>query len=653
MATGNKKISMKERTFDSRADTLDFRDKMYEPTLVEVPTQIPLEQYQKAKVPILDQGREGACTGFGLTTVAHYLLRTRHVVKDVNAVSPRMFYEMAKRYDEWEGDDYSGSSARGGMKGWHKHGVCSSKLWAYKAGKNAPRLTNNRAQDAAKRPLGAYFRVNHKDLVAMHSAIAEVGVLYATASVHAGWDKVDGTGLIPFEEGNEGGHAFAIVAFDERGFWIQNSWSATWGNGGFGLISYDDWLANGTDVWVARLGAPVSLRTAKTATSSQSLAGAQGVVHSYNELRPHVISLGNDGRLKESGTYGTSATDVKEIFIHDFPRLTEKWTTKRILLYAHGGLVSEATALDRLAQLRTHLLDAEIYPLSFLWHADLWSTLTDILQDAGRSRRPEGFLDAAKDFLLDRLDDTLEPVARTIGGKALWDEMRENALRATTEESGGARFTLSLLKDLAAANPGLEVHIAGHSAGCIFHGPLVHRLTNDLGLKVASCTLWAPACTIDLFKQNYLPAVNSRAIERFALFTLKEGVEQDDSCNLGKVPLYFKSLLYLVSNALEQRRRTPLLGMEESVKDDSDLKQLFKSGKADWVKANNEEQSGSKGASTARHHGDFDDDIPTLRATLARILNKDAVKVDLKFSRSAAGLKDMRQSLMTPNDSQR
>ena len=28
-----------------------------------------------------------------------------------------MLYEMAKKYDEWEGEDYVGSSARGAIKG--------------------------------------------------------------------------------------------------------------------------------------------------------------------------------------------------------------------------------------------------------------------------------------------------------------------------------------------------------------------------------------------------------------------------------------------------------------------------------------------------------------------------------------------------------
>ena len=183
------------RTLDARPDTLDFRDKMFEPTLIEVPIRRPLSDYRSAKVPILDQGREGACTGFGLATVIHYLLRTRQVVPDPVAVSPRMLYDMARRYDEWPGEAYEGSSARGAMKGWHKHGVCSSQHWEY-SGKQDARRFAERFKDALRRPLGAYFRVNHKDIVAMHSAIAEVGVLYATAQVHEGWNNVDAKGQI-------------------------------------------------------------------------------------------------------------------------------------------------------------------------------------------------------------------------------------------------------------------------------------------------------------------------------------------------------------------------------------------------------------------------------------------------------------------------
>src|SRR4051812_27736248 len=57
------------RTLDARPDTADFRDRMYEATLVEVPPRIELETYMNKGVPILNQGKEGACTGFGLATV--------------------------------------------------------------------------------------------------------------------------------------------------------------------------------------------------------------------------------------------------------------------------------------------------------------------------------------------------------------------------------------------------------------------------------------------------------------------------------------------------------------------------------------------------------------------------------------------------------
>ena len=44
------------RTFDARPDTLDFRDRMFVATLVEVPVERPLALYKRTRVPILDQG---------------------------------------------------------------------------------------------------------------------------------------------------------------------------------------------------------------------------------------------------------------------------------------------------------------------------------------------------------------------------------------------------------------------------------------------------------------------------------------------------------------------------------------------------------------------------------------------------------------------
>ena len=153
MARTRAKVKITERTLNVRPDTLDFRDKMYVPSLIEVPVRIPLSRYKVYRIPILDQGTEGACTGFGLATVANYLLTRRKVVPDRTPVSPRMLYELARRHDEWPGENYSGSSARGAMKAWHKHGVCSEDKWPYVASNaNQGGLTDARTADAMRRP---------------------------------------------------------------------------------------------------------------------------------------------------------------------------------------------------------------------------------------------------------------------------------------------------------------------------------------------------------------------------------------------------------------------------------------------------------------------------------------------------------------------
>ena len=130
-------------------------------------------------------------------------------------------------------------------------------------------------------------------------------------------------------------------------------------------------------------------------------------------------------------------------------------------------------------------------------------------------------LDESKDFLLDRLDDVLEPLARKLTGKLQWDEMKENALRATTSARGGARHVAALVRDLV-EKTGISVHVVGHSAGSILLAPLVQLLTHageiprgplageqGLGMTIDTCTLWAPACTVACFDLHYRPSIEA------------------------------------------------------------------------------------------------------------------------------------------------
>jgi len=628
------------RTFDAMPDTLDFRDVMYVPALMEVPAASDIKAFRKLGLPVLDQGAEGACTGYGLATVANYLLGGRGKRLPADEVSAWMLYTMAKRYDEWPGEDYSGSSARGAVKGWHKHGVCAKRIWE-DAGA-ATDINDVIAADAIDRPLGAYFRVNHKDLVGMHAALTEVGVLYATSQVHAGWSNVKpGDEDIQYSDELIGGHAFAIVGYDRKGFWIQNSWGPDWGSGGLIRLSYSDWLINGSDVWVTSLGAPIELdrEIASAAMRSGAPKSYEGYV--YAALRPHIITSKNDGELDSKGAFGLTPEGLRNIICDQMPKRMEGWKKKRLLLYAHGGLVPQSSAIQHAANNREAALNAEVYPISFIWRSDAWSTIRNILHDAFSQRRDEGLLDKAKDFMLDRLDDTLEPVACALGGKAMWAEMKENALLASRGRKGAAKLAVDLIVQLVAEGTVDEVHLVGHSAGSIFLAPVAKKLT-DAGVPVTSLSLWAPACTMELFDDVYRPLIDSGQIKSFDLYTLDDATERDDHC----ANIYHKSLLYLVSGAFEKHARIPLLrkngtallGLERDAEDD--IPAAFWERKSrQWHIAPAAE------GSDARHHGDFDNDPATLRTTLARITRGAAEDEPVLTAPSAAGTATTRARL--------
>jgi hypothetical protein len=442
-----------------------------------------------------------------------------------------------------------------------------------------------------------------------------VGVLYATSAVHSGWMDVEkGDRDIKYAPGQIGGHAFSIVGYDRTGFWIQNSWGPDWGEGGLARVGYADWLENGTDVWVARLGAPISLSRPEAAARMKASAPRSYESYVYASLRPHIVTAGNDGRLLDTGVYGLTKEGLRNIVREQMPKTIAKWKTKRVLLYAHGGLVSQDSAVQYVANTRDYALKAQVYPIAFIWRSDVWTTIRNILQDAMSQRKAEGVLDAAKDFMLDRLDDTLEVLARNLGGKTLWNEMKENATYAASRATGAARMTADHLIAMKKAGEIDEIHLVAHSAGSILMASLASHLDAN-GVKIASVSLWAPACTMDLFQTIYKPLVTKNAIQAFDLYTLDDATERDDDC----VRIYNKSLLYLVSGAFEAKPRiplirpagTPLLGLARDA--ETHIPKAF------WKPESRRWHVAPGDGSDARHHGDFDNDEKTLLETLSRV----------------------------------
>ena len=287
-----KKVVIGQRTLslDARPDRLDLRDRPYQPPLGNLPAQWPSDTEVQHWLPayaagghLLDQGSEGACTGFGLAAVVNYLLFVRDVPGpegEARRVSPAMLYQLARMYDEWPGEDYEGSSCRGALKGWQRHGVCRESLWPYVLDAKGRRLhatpledptqpddpERNWDVDALACTLGVYYRVDMRSVVDMQAAIRQNGAIYVAATVHEGWavptrktlrGHADLVRIKAVPRPKEtGGHAFALVGYNQSGFVVQNSWGVGWGSHGFALLPYEDWVMHGADAWVFTLGVP-------------------------------------------------------------------------------------------------------------------------------------------------------------------------------------------------------------------------------------------------------------------------------------------------------------------------------------------------------------------------------------------------------------
>lgn len=637
--TVEKKIN---RRLDAFPDKIDLKDWPYQPTLHRLPGEVS----NIGLVPsILDQGQEGACMGYALAAVINLLLKRSSIQRDV---SPRMLYELARRYDEWPGEEYDGSSARGAMQAWIRHGVCTSTSWPPNVC-GAQHLDATRIADAALTPGGAYYRVDFRQIRHIHAAIYEVGIVYATLMVHQGWDQPGPTEVSLKHSSNcpkmtlpviarsgiaDGCHAIAIVGYTRQGFIIQNSWGDNWGRGGFALLPYEDFMLHATDVWVAQLGVHVTANLWESGeTDVQSGLFRAGDAISLQDVRPYVINLGNDGVLSDQGDYWTTQEDLNRLFQHTIPERTKGWSKRRVMLYLHGGLNSERDAAKRIVAYRDVCLENEIYPLHIMWESDWLSATKNIIEDefkAANERAGGRFLE----HLREARDMILELTLARPGG-LLWKEMKENAALASNGEIGGMRLLAAAVEAaarvmLAEEKAGWELHVVAHSTGAIL-GAYGASLLSALGIAWKSMQFMAPALRIDDFKKLLAPRIIAEECPRPSLYILSKVGELDDD-----VGPYGKSLLYLISNALEPKREMPLLGMEKFIDADSPLKELLSSpidGRPGIVISGVPGPPGS--ISKSDTHGGFDNDPNTMNSILVRILreqpNRAFTDRDLRF----------------------
>jgi hypothetical protein len=341
-------------------------------------------------------------------------------------------------------------------------------------------------------------------------------------------------------------------------------------------------------------------------------------------LRRHVINL-RMGRYSEDGLLSTTPADVEAIF-HEH---LSPWVLSRpgnagpapVVLFAHGGLVAESAGLSIARKHVAWWLRNGVYPIYFVWETGFFETIGQLLERTRRQASGDG--EGQRGFGTDWLSDPLiEEAVRALQTPRIWGGMKASARLASAPGGGAtdvAEHLGNLWKDLQGR---LSLHAVGHSAGSIFHAHFLPACARA-GIRFDSLQLLAPAVTCEEFKDQVLPLVGSH-VDRVTLFTMRKDFEkQDDTAKI-----YRKSLLYLVSEACEPERKTPILGLEVSLRDDPALKEFFglgapaaaaAAGEVVWSKS---AVSDGRSASESTTHGGFDDDPATMNSVVRRILGR-------------------------------
>jgi hypothetical protein len=152
-----------------------------------------------------------------------------------------------------------------------------------------------------------------------------------------------------------------------------------------------------------------------------------------------------------------------------------------------------------------------------------------------------------------------------------------------------------------------------------------------------TCTLLAPACSVSFATRYYLPAADAKLIDlnRLWIHYLSDANEKRDAVPSPDLPAYGKSLLYLVSRALDDVRKMPLLGLGRALdpayaRDDEQWAKEELPRVREWQSrwdvakrgvevASLDVPTTNAGGRTQATHGSFDNNIDTLTTTLERI----------------------------------
>lgn len=234
-------------------DLPDQRDYRF---AISQPAPVPAKSNMRSKMPpVYNQGALGSCVANAVAGVCQY----NEIVqkKSWQWTPSRLFQYYNTRLLMGTVDVDSGSGIRDALRAAEHYGIVDENLWQYKTEQFKVRPPDVAYQSASLHPVTRYERVNQtmadmRQIIAKHHPIILGAMLYAGAFTGP-------NGNIPMPALSEkpwGGHSIVLCGYDDsvNRFILRNSWSAQWGDGGYGTLPYEYALNPGLagDMWTIR-----------------------------------------------------------------------------------------------------------------------------------------------------------------------------------------------------------------------------------------------------------------------------------------------------------------------------------------------------------------------------------------------------------------
>lgn len=245
-----------KRAFGWKPQKPDFRDRKFSFVRIsemELPVSVDLRSQCPAPY---DQGALGSCTANAIGFLCEFDWMKE---KKADPFTPsRLFIYYNEREMEGSVDDDAGAEIRDGIKSLNTYGFCPESDWAYDIDQFAVKPPEKAYSDALKDIVKEYGAVD-QDKQSMKAVLAAGFPIVIGFSVYDSFmtDEVASTGVVPMpgeDESVQGGHAVAIVGYDEKGWIVRNSWGDGWGDKGYFYMPYeyftDEDLAS--DLWCVR-----------------------------------------------------------------------------------------------------------------------------------------------------------------------------------------------------------------------------------------------------------------------------------------------------------------------------------------------------------------------------------------------------------------